>query len=95
MNKEIELKPCREAFEAWFKESAKSPIDPWHKEFAWCVWQASYTQLQAENERLQKALEYVDSKAYMLQSMGIEPRVQYEVEKIRRTIKAAQPNSEA
>lgn len=31
----------REAFNKWFLESARAPIDPWHKEFAWAVWQAA------------------------------------------------------
>lgn len=33
--------PCKAEFEKWFKESAKSPIDPWHKAFAQEVWQAA------------------------------------------------------
>ncbi len=48
---------CREAFEKWFLEKARATIDPWHKEFAWTVWQAAWSArpvvLDVEREALE------------------------------------------
>lgn len=43
-----------EAFKVWFMAHAKAPIDPWHKEFAWSVWQAAATHYQ---DALREALD--------------------------------------
>jgi hypothetical protein len=69
MNKEIELKPCREAFEVWagqpfmYSNLTKSDDGEWYMnnetQNAWCGWQAAQAQLQAENERLRSALEAI------------------------------------
>jgi len=67
MNKEIELKPCREAFKEWagqpfmYSNLTKSDDGEWYMcnetQNAWCGWQAAQAQLQAENERLRSRLQ--------------------------------------
>jgi len=66
MNKETELKPCREAFEAWAADYYRmknfsrdmdydgSYIQPINNE--WEAWQAAQAQLQAENADLKHKL---------------------------------------
>jgi hypothetical protein len=54
----------------------------------------SAAQLQAENARLRSALEYIDSKVYMLQSMGVDVPVLYEIQEIKRAIAAALQHNE-
>jgi hypothetical protein len=62
MNKEIELKPCREAFEAWYdaawwhNHTGSEPYFYPTKEDAWIIWQAAQAQLQAEVDRLRGAV---------------------------------------
>ena len=69
MNKEIELKPCREAFEEWLNDNCIRKPYIRHQEMyasdimsgAWLAWKYLYTdkaQLQAENVRLRGALQF-------------------------------------
>jgi len=82
MNKEIELKPCREAFEAHCKSrgfdnfaitaddavvAKKYPDNTYtwnYVEELWLAFRAGEAQLQAENVRLRKALEYYAPLTY-------------------------------
>jgi hypothetical protein len=64
MNKEIELKPCREAFEKWLEQDCLNDAaseDYWQG--AERGFQAGYAQLQAEIVRLREALEKIVDKA--------------------------------
>ncbi len=62
MNKEIELKPCREAFEAWAGThlplvKTVSGVYLHHAtDMAYKGWQAAQAQLQAENAMLREVL---------------------------------------
>jgi hypothetical protein len=94
MNKEIELKPCREAFEAWKTQSERweyaAPLTAFNAGY-----QAAQAQLQAENERLRGALTDISDYAQRMREADKSLEGQIRFEKITIVAKAALQHNEA
>lgn len=72
-----QLLPCRKEFDVWFIANARAPIDPWHKEFAWSVWQAAQLTRPTQpptvtDEKRRAALEALD-RIYRALPVGHRP----------------------
>lgn len=59
----------RESFEAWFINHARAPIDPFHREFGFCVWQAARESLQAGIDEAYCYIKFLEDRLDGIHSM--------------------------